>query len=202
LKRKRKLRRKRATSRLFFLGLIVVLLGILYMNDSSPSRNSDEAKPAPLPTGLHPTVKEQTKQLIQQSAKKGIVVVITDGFRSPEDQDRLYEQGRTIEGDVVTNAKGGESYHNYGLAIDFALKTPSGDIIWDRQYDGNKNRVADWSEVVKIAKNLGFEWGGDWAQFKDYPHLQMDFGLTIADLQNGERPPDNSSLIVDSKQGE
>ncbi|MED3562791.1 M15 family metallopeptidase [Bacillus xiapuensis] len=146
----------------------------------------------PLPTGLNPMVNEATNQLIQQSAKKGITVVITDGFRSAEDQDQLYQKGRTTAGTIVTNARGGESYHNYGLAVDFALKTSSGNVIWDRNYDGNQNGIPDWNEVVAIAKNLGFQWGGDWAQFKDYPHLQMDFDLTLADLQNGKRPPETS----------
>ncbi|MDN3018401.1 M15 family metallopeptidase [Paenibacillus sp. BSR1-1] len=160
---------------------------------------SNNKQTTPLPTDLHPVVKERSNQLIQQAAKKGIVLVITDGFRSAEDQDRLFEKGRTSEGNIVTYAKGGESYHNFGLAIDFALKTPEGNVIWDMNYDGNKNGVADWTEVVKMAKSLGFQWGGDWAKFKDYPHLEMDFGLTIADLQNGERPP-NSSLTADGEQ--
>ncbi|WP_284037899.1 MULTISPECIES: M15 family metallopeptidase [Neobacillus] len=167
--------------------------------------NSDTPKPAiakdgPMPTDLHPVVKERANLLIQQAAKKGIVVVITDGFRSAEEQDSLYEQGRTTEGAVVTHAKGGESYHNYGLAIDFALKTPSGDVVWDREYDRNGNSKSDWTEVVQMAKKLGFEWGGDWAKFKDYPHLEMNFGLTIADLQNGERP--DSSLVAGPNPGE
>ncbi|MFD0828526.1 M15 family metallopeptidase [Neobacillus sp. M.A.Huq-85] len=166
--------------------------------DSNPSNKKVTHQAVPLPSELQPVIKEQSNNLIQQAAKKGIVVVITDGFRSVAEQNRLYEQGRTTKGNIVTNAKGGESYHNYGLAIDFALKTSSGNVIWDRQYDGNKNGKADWAEVVSIAKSLGFEWGGDWAQFKDYPHLQMDFGLTIADLQNGERP-DESSLVADNR---
>jgi peptidoglycan LD-endopeptidase CwlK len=141
-----------------------------------------------MPTELNPIVKERTEQLIQQAAKKGIVVVITDSFRSAEDQNKLYEQGRTTDGDIVTNAKGGESYHNYGLAIDFALETPTGDVVWDREYDRNGNGKADWAEVVQMSKALGFEWGGDWKGFKDYPHLEINFGLNIADLQNGERP--------------
>jgi len=41
------------------------------------------------------------------------------------------------------------------------------------EYDGNNNNQSDWMEVVDIAKNLGFEWGGDWQGFKDYPHFQM-----------------------------
>ena len=150
-----------------------------------------------LPTELHPVVKERSNQLIQQSAAKGIVIVITDDFRSMEDQDALYEKGRSAEGNIVTHARGGESFHNFGLAIDFAIKTPTENIIWDMQYDGNQNGKSDWNEVVELAKELGFEWGGDWASFKDYPHLQMNFGLTLADLQNGKRPPD-LSLTADT----
>lgn len=142
-----------------------------------------------MPDRLNPVVEERSNQLIEKAAAKGITILITDGFRSVSEQNLLYEKGRTTEGNIVTNAKGGESYHNFGLAVDFAIKLPSGEVIWDRQYDGNGNSVSDWTEVVTIAKKLGFDWGGDWKNFKDYPHLQMDFGLAIADLQNGERPP-------------
>lgn len=179
--------KKRIGSLLFIFSLVVV--GILYMQSNK--------KPSAI-TDLNPVVKERMNQLIEQSAKKGMVVVITDGFRSSADQDLLYQKGRTASGNIVTNAKGGESYHNYGLAIDFALKNPSGDIIWDRKYDGNKNGVADWNEVVELAKGLGFEWGGDWDQFQDYPHLQMDFGLSLSQLKNGERPSE-SAVSVNSK---
>jgi peptidoglycan LD-endopeptidase CwlK len=180
--------------------MFVFLLAVtvfLYIHFHIPSKKQP-VKPVPLPTQLHPIVKERMNQLIQQSAKKGIVVVITDGFRSAVEQDQLYKKGRSTDGNIVTNAKGGESYHNYGLAIDFALKTSSGNVIWDMNYDGNRNGRSDWNEVVAMAKKLGFQWGGDWKKFKDYPHLQMDFGLTLADLQNGERPP-KSSLTAHSK---
>ncbi|PFN99615.1 peptidase M15 [Bacillus sp. AFS076308] len=185
---------KRIGSILFTLTLVLIF--ILFYFDSKPSTESPKKQSVSMPTELNPVVKERTEQLIQQAAKKGIVVVITDSFRSAEDQDKLYEQGRTTDGNIVTNAKGGESYHNYGLAIDFALETPSGDVVWDREYDRNGNAKADWAEVVKMAKALGFEWGGDWKGFKDYPHLEMNFGLTIADLQNGERPA-GTSLTAD-----
>ncbi|WP_285291996.1 M15 family metallopeptidase [Bacillus sp. ISL-18] len=185
---------KRIGSVLFTITLVLVF--ILFYLDSKSSTDLKKNQSVPLPTELNPVVKERSDQLIQQAAKKGIEVVITDGFRSAADQDKLYQQGRTAGGNIVTNAKGGESYHNFGLAIDFALKTPSGDVIWDREYDRNENGVADWAEVVQMAKALGFEWGGDWKGFKDYPHLEMNFGLTIADLQNGERPS-GTSLTAD-----
>ena len=82
--------------------------------------------------------------------------------------------------------KAKKSYHNFGLAVDFAIKTSSNDVIWDMKYDGNGNSVEDWTEVVQLAKKLGFDWGGDWTNFKDYPHLQMNFGLSIAELQSGK----------------
>jgi peptidoglycan LD-endopeptidase CwlK len=144
---------------------------------------------APLPVQLHPVVSAKKDELISLAADKGINIVITQDFRSIEEQDKLYAKGRTAGGDIVTNAKGGESYHNFGLAIDFALLSINGAVIWDMNYDGNGNSRADWDEVVEIAKGLGFEWGGDWRSFKDYPHLQYDFGLSIWELQRGKRPP-------------
>lgn len=180
----------------FLLFILLIFIGILYIQSINPPKDNSHTQS--MPTGLHPIVKKRTNQLIQQAAKKGITVVITDDFRSGKAQDELYQKGRTVSGNIVTNAKGGESYHNYGLAVDFALKTPSENVIWDMKYDGNKNGKSDWYEVVDLAKKLGFTWGGDWPNFKDYPHLQMDFGLSITDLQNGERPND-SSLTGESK---
>ncbi len=169
--------------------VVVLYLQYLVQPDKDPEINPN----APMPDRLHPIVEEKTNQLQQRAAEKGIVIVITDGFRSSEDQDKLYEKGRSTEGTIVTYARGGESYHNFGLAVDFAIKIPSGDVIWDMTYDGNGNSIPDWTEVVSLAKDLGFEWGGDWVRFKDYPHLQMNFGLSIAALQKGERPEEQPS---------
>lgn len=140
-------------------------------------------------TELHPAVFAGQQELIAQTAKIGITILITDGFRSSEEQDALYAQGRTTDGPIVTQVRGGNSYHNYGLAIDFAIRTKKGEVLWDMEYDGNGNSKADWMEVVGIAKKLGFSWGGDWDNFPDYPHLQMDFGYSIRELKRGERPP-------------
>ncbi|MBW7458166.1 M15 family metallopeptidase [Paenibacillus sepulcri] len=145
--------------------------------------------PAPDVTSLHPIVAAKQADLIAAAAKIGIAILITDGLRTNEEQNALYRQGRGSSGQVVTNVKGGESYHNYGLAIDFALRTKDNDVIWDLEYDGNGSGSPDWLEVVDIAKGLGFTWGGDWEEFRDYPHLQMDFGYSIQELRRGGRPP-------------
>ncbi|GGN99535.1 hypothetical protein GCM10010969_19720 [Saccharibacillus kuerlensis] len=149
-----------------------------------PDETSEDSRIA----GLHPEVRAKMDTLIEQAAAKEIEVVITSGFRSSEEQDRLYRQGRENSGNIVTNARGGQSYHNFGLAIDFALRDGSGNIVWDMEMDRNGSGRSDWMEVVELAKALGFDWGGDWENFRDYPHLQIDFGYTIRQLQNGKYP--------------
>ena len=76
------------------------------------------------------------------------------------------------------------------MAIDFALKLDDGSVVWDIERDDNGNSRSDWFEVAEIGKELGFDWGGDWNRFKDYPHLEMPFGLSIRELQKGWRPED------------
>lgn len=180
-----------------FIILLCCLAGYLYTHinhinapDLGGLLDSGFDENAPLPDRLHPIVRAKKDQLISLAADQGIQIVITQDFRSVEEQDELYAKGRSSEGEIVTNAKGGESYHNFGLAIDFALLSIDGAVIWDMEYDGNGNSRPDWDEVVEIAKGLGFEWGGDWRSFKDYPHLQYDFGLSIWELQRGKRPPE------------
>lgn len=175
--------------------LAALLLAIFYMQMQTaiPGIINEmdfdlDNKEKPAITGLHPYVLKQKNELVRLTKQRGITIIITDGYRSHEEQTRIYNQGRTTEGDIVTNAKAGQSLHNYGLAIDFALKLEDGSVIWDMEYDGNGNGKSDWMEVVAIAKELGFEWGGDWNKFPDYPHLQMDFGLTIRELQRGKLP--------------
>lgn len=135
-------------------------------------------------TGLNPEVDRAVKQLIKNCEERGISIKITEGFRSWEEQDRLYAKGRTMPGDIVTYAQGGESYHNYGLAVDFALFDPQRQkLSWDMERDKNQNGISDWEEVVQEGKKLGFAWGGDWERFKDYPHLKMTFGQSIVELK-------------------
>ncbi|RFU60069.1 M15 family metallopeptidase [Bacillus sp. V59.32b] len=173
---------------LFFISLIILLpVWLIYYYLFPPDLEEVE-----LPDSLHPVVAEKRDILVRRTSETGIPILITAGFRLSEEQDELYEQGRSQPGSIVTNAKGGESLHNFGLAIDFALLNKKGEAIWDMEYDGNANGKPDWDEVVAIAKEEGFEWGGDFkGEFKDYPHFQMDFGLSLRELQRGQRPPGN-----------
>ena len=81
------------------------------------------------------------------------------------------------EGPHRTRARGGESYHNYGLAIDVIPINIDGSVVW-------KPGAETWGSIYSIAHKYGFEDIGSW----DPGHLQMTFGLSIDQLQNGERP--------------
>lgn len=179
----------------FIFIFFIICIGIfLFLDDEhnildqNKTNYIDLGADAPEETQLNPIVATNTNLLIQRAKAKNIQIIITEDIRTISKQNELYNSGRSTAGLIITNAKGGESYHNYGLAIDYALKDATGNIIWDLEYDGNNNGEADWIEVANIGKQLGFEWGGDWKQFPDYPHLQMSFGLSIEQLKKGLRP--------------
>jgi peptidoglycan L-alanyl-D-glutamate endopeptidase CwlK len=111
-------------------------------------------------TDLLPEVKEKMDKLIQVCDILGMPIRVTSGFRSFEEQNKLYAQGRTTAGNIVTNAKGGESDHNFGKAFDIVFRKTG--------YEG------DWEFVGKIGKQLGLKWGGDWkGGFIDKPHFYI-----------------------------
>ncbi|MEK3747845.1 M15 family metallopeptidase [Paenibacillus sp. FSL E2-8871] len=152
--------------------------------------------------GLNPVVMAAITVLIERCYARGVPILITQGLRTIAEQEALYAQGRTKLGSIVTNAKGGTSYHNFGLAIDFALLLPDGkQVSWDLKRDGDSDKVADWTEVVQEAKALGFEWGGDFVSIKDAPHFQMTFGLTTSQLRAGAKPSEiamaKAATIID-----
>jgi len=116
---------------------------------------------------------------------KGCRLRLSYVYRSPEEQDALYEQGRTTKGSKVTNSKAWQSIHQYCLALDIVLlydKDGDGkfeEVSWDMKRDQDKDGVADWLEVTKVFLEAGFtngfiSKGKKW----DFPHFQIDFGLS------------------------
>ncbi|HEX5170960.1 MAG TPA: M15 family metallopeptidase, partial [Cyclobacteriaceae bacterium] len=124
---------------------------------------------------LHPRLGIAAREFINSVENElGIQLRITQGFRSIEEQDALYAQGRTTPGEVVTNARGGQSYHNYGLAFD-VVEMVNGQANWN-------TTMQNWNRIGAIAQRFGLEWGGTWTRFVDLPHFQMTFGHTIREL--------------------
>lgn len=131
--------------------------------------------------GTHSVVRESALEVVRRAYEEGINAQISEGHRSNARQNDLYAQGRTKPGNRVTNARAGYSWHNYGIAIDYFLTSADGSkAVW--------SVTKEWRRVAQIAKTLGFEWGGDWTGFVDYPHLQMSGGLTMAQMRSGRKP--------------
>lgn len=127
------------------------------------------------PTDVLPLVERKAQLVLKEMKDLGYDMRITQGFRSIADQDALYAQGRP-KGVIVTNAKGGESFHNYGAALDFVFRK-----------EGYNVPASVWKKFGVIGKKHGFEWGGDWKRgFVDNPHLQMTLGYSLKDFQQGK----------------
>lgn len=124
--------------------------------------------------GLDPRLRQPATNFINAAQAAGTYLRINEGFRSFATQNDYYAQGRTKPGSVITNAKGGQSYHNYGLAFDVVIME-NGQPNWNKTVSSN---------VANLAIGYGFEWGGNWNSFKDYPHFQMTFGQSISTLNH------------------
>lgn len=129
---------------------------------------------------LHPKVQVLAKKLIEVCAAVGIKIQVTATLRDNEYQNALYAQGRTKPGPKVTNAKGGQSLHNYGVAFDI-VPVRDGKAVWGTT--GADGRL--WQQIGALGRSVGLEWGGDWVSFKDLPHFQYTGGLTLANFQAG-----------------
>lgn len=127
---------------------------------------------------LEPVTALKCKQFIAKCHEAGVDVLITSTYRDHESQDALYARGRTAPGPKVTNAQGGQSFHNFRVAFDF-VPIVDGKAMW--------NDLNEFKRCGKIAEALGLEWGGSWAKFKDYPHCQYTKGKTLKDLQEAHR---------------
>lgn len=134
---------------------------------------------------LHPALREEANKIyadICAAMPEGVVCRFTHTLRTNAEQDALYAIGRSKPGQTVTDARGGESYHNYGLAIDFVILS-NGAPIWDPKRDINKDGKSEWLAVIKIFESYGWESGYYWKKRVDPPHVQKTFGKTIAQLK-------------------
>lgn len=125
---------------------------------------------------LNPETESKCRKFVALCIANGIDIIITSTYRDHASQDALYAQGRTLPGKKVTNARAGESYHNFRCAFDFA-PIHNGKIDW-------KN-TALFEHCGEMAESVGLEWAGRWKRFKELAHCQYTGGLTLAQLQKG-----------------
>ena len=128
---------------------------------------------------LLPPVKKRVEAFLAAAKAAGIDLLVTSTYRDNASQDALYAQGRTAPGKIVTNARAGQSWHNYRCAVD-VVPIRNGKPVWD-----TKDPV--WAQVGALGKAAGLEWAGDWKRFKELPHFQYTGGLTMAQLAAGSK---------------
>lgn len=129
------------------------------------------------PMQLYPPFAEKLLALVAEAQAQDAHYWAVSGFRSYAEQSKLYEQGRDKPGLKVTNAKAGESSHNFGIAADFCR-----DGVVDRRGLQPDWKPESYAILGELAAKHGLVWGGDW-QFKDYPHVQLPGFVTKTQLE-------------------
>lgn len=128
---------------------------------------------------LHPVVRAKCEAHVAACHAAGIDLLITCTWRDPAEQARLYAQGRTTPGKIVTKAKPGQSMHEYRVAYD-VVPLRNGKPVWGSAGEDAKL----WAKVGELGKAQGLEWAGDW-RFREYPHFQFTGGHQLAFFQAG-----------------
>lgn len=152
-------------------------LGIGPASVPAPPTSFDERSEKNI-SSLLPTVQPVFRKLLNEAnriaAAYRVTAKIISGTRTYAEQDRLFAKRPK-----VTNARGGYSNHNFGIAVDLGL------FSGDDYLDSSNPRLASeiYSRIAPVARSLGLEWGGDWKSFKDEPHFQYPTGLTLAQMR-------------------
>jgi len=117
---------------------------------------------------VNPDLAAKVRAAADSLALNGTYLLVVSGLRTPDQQNTLYAQGRTAPGHIVTNAKAGQSMHNYGLAVDIVpyLSGQTGNLNWQPD-------TPQFQAMVAALKAQNLTWGGDWVSIKDYDHFQM-----------------------------
>lgn len=182
------------------IGIVLLLLIVISKNEKLKSKVMDTINYLKEKTWdyhtdrrvakLHPGIRAKVNEFIIRAKEElGIHLRVSSGYRSFEEQTKIYNSGRSETGKILSHSKAGESFHNYGLAID-VVEIKNGKALW-------KN--PNWNRIADLGKQLGFEWGGDWRSFKDKPHFQYTYGFGISELKrkydNDEKTGDYLNLV-------
>lgn len=146
---------------------------------------------------LAPPARNRALKFLGECRAQGIDVLVTCTVRDEETQNELYSHGRTREqldgagllhispkpGPIVTNAKGGDSFHQYEVALD-GVPLRYGKPVWGTEGEDG----VLWNRVGEIGEACGLEWAGRWhGHLREMAHFQYTGGLTLADFKQGRR---------------
>lgn len=125
---------------------------------------------------LRPEVRPQVDAFLAACEAAGLDVLVTCTLRSNAEQDALYAQGRTSVGHIVTNAKAGQSAHQYGLALDF-VPMVNGKPDWVGSHP-------IWDQIGEFGVAAGLTWlGSPHSRFPEKPHMEHPDWRSLAGLE-------------------
>lgn len=148
-------------------GAILFLRHIWMSGDLASPEPAAVHRPEPQPGINRYFINQVDVCFIPAAAAYGYALRVTSGYRSMEDQEQLFEQGRNESGRIVTWAPVGKSMHNYGYAVDVV--------------DRRKGYGINWKRLAKIGEFCGLEQVDD-------SHFEYRGGLTTEQFMAGERP--------------
>jgi peptidoglycan LD-endopeptidase CwlK len=132
---------------------------------------------------LWPTFRERLERGLAAARAAGLQVHVFEANRTTARQAALYAQGRTEPGPVVTRARAGFSWHQYGVAADLVFDGAPEEGVqwsWDGDYVGEKK--GDYERLGAIMQMAGLEWyGAVGAPFIEMPHFQLSLGMNVYD---------------------
>lgn len=124
---------------------------------------------------LTPIMQSRVNRWLVLAKDAGLSPLITCTYRTVDEQAQLYKIGRTIQGDgptaarplgrIITNARAGESAHNYRMALDFVP------LVFGKPQWSDKH--PHWQTLGELAERANLEWAGRWTRFRETAHLQM-----------------------------
>jgi peptidoglycan L-alanyl-D-glutamate endopeptidase CwlK len=124
---------------------------------------------------LRPEVRPLVDAFLASCAAAGADLIVTCTLRSNDEQTALYAQGRTKPGHIVTNAKAGQSAHNYGLALDI-VPIANGKPDWN-----GSDPV--WKTIGDLGVAAGLTWlGSPGSTFPEEPHFEHPDWRSLAGL--------------------
>lgn len=124
---------------------------------------------------------------------------VTQGLRTFEEQDKLYELGRANSKPMVTNSRGGYSFHNFGLAADLCFVSSDPYLV---KMDKEESDFY-WKELGRFGKMFDLNWGGDFSS-PDRCHFEKDYGFELSELRRVYLAYGITDLwaVIDKKQKE
>lgn len=174
-------------------------------NGVAPVRFTD-ANSERMLSAIHPAVATRARRLNAMALrqKPEIQVRITCGLRTWAEQAALFDKGRSTPGSPcvhngltrpvgtctehklglpVTNARPGQSWHNFGMAFDVAVGTPQHSPVFVADWNAGH---PSWVLLIKLARAIGLTSGALWRSFPDCPHFELTGKLNMPGLPGAE----------------